>query len=285
MLAVVLLTRATEAAAGCAAPLGQGQSVSMLLGPAGDHLNDPSSVNYHPITGELYVTDRANESFAAFNFSTNPPTAKYYRDRASYHYMTTVSALSFDPLGQFATCQESLNNYRGQMLPNFFMGPTLYGAIEPSTNTLVNSKQEPCLPGETCFIIHIDMLHEAPLCMGIAHDNGVAVVRGGMSYKNVYWTYDGGSRQLVRFDFESDHGPGSMDHSLASVRRYTGLLLHRVDSVPSHMVVDSSTRELFVADAGADRLVIVQVDTGYFGYDAKPTWPIFSSPSSNFIYS
>jgi len=27
------------------------------------------------------------------------------------------------------------------------------------------------------------------------------------------------------------------------------------------------------------------VDTGYFGYDAKPTWPIFSSPSSNFIYS
>ena len=88
-----------------------------------------------------------------------------------------MSSLSFDATGQFATCHESLNDYMGTMLPNFFMGPTLYdasGAIAP----LVNSRQQACDEGagETCFLIHIDMLHEAPLCMGIAHDGGAAPV-------------------------------------------------------------------------------------------------------------
>ena len=57
---------------------------------------------------------------------------------------------------------------------------------------------------------------------------------------------------------------GSMDHSLASVRRYTGLLLSRTEGVPSNMLVDSATRQLFVSDTGADRLVVVDVDSGYF---------------------
>ena len=48
------------------------------------------------------------------------------------------------------------------------MGPTLYDTRLP----LVNSKQTACGPKETCFLIHIDMLHESPLCMGIAHDGG-----------------------------------------------------------------------------------------------------------------
>ena len=33
-----------------------------------------------------------------------------------------VSSVAFDSVGQFATCQESLNDYEGQMMPNFFMG-------------------------------------------------------------------------------------------------------------------------------------------------------------------
>ena len=49
-------------------------------------------------------------------------------DRARYHYMDHVSTLAFDGIGQFATCQESLNSYEGAMVPNFFMGPTLYDA-------------------------------------------------------------------------------------------------------------------------------------------------------------
>ena len=72
--------------------------------------------------------------------------AKVVKDRAQYHYMDQVSSLSFDKNGQFATCQESLNTYEGKMLPNFFMGPTLYDTRLP----FVNSRQTSCAPGETC---------------------------------------------------------------------------------------------------------------------------------------
>ena len=89
------------------------------------------------------------------------------------------------------------------------------------------------------------------------------------TYANVYWAFGGGHRQLVRFDFESDHGPGSMDHSRASVRRYSGLELTRVPGVPSHMSMDGSTRELFIADTGADRIVKVMADTGHYSRDVQ----------------
>ena len=125
------------------------------------------------------------------------------------------------------------------MMPNFFMGPTLYDSRIP----YINSKQDECMTGETCFLIHVDMLHESPLCMGIAHDDGAVTDVAGMgTYRNVYWAFGGGHRQLVRYDFESDHGPGSMDHSRASVRRYSGLELTRVPGVPSHMAIDGASR-------------------------------------------
>jgi hypothetical protein len=123
--------------------------------------------------------------------------------------------------------------------------------------------------------------------MGIAHDDGAQpwMSSSNVTFKNVYWTYDGGSSQLVRFDFRSDHGPGSMDHSFAEVRRYTGLKLSRVPDVPSHMVVDPESRTMFVCDTGADRVLAVEVDSGSYGYDAKTEFPIYSSPSDNFVYS
>ena len=131
------------------------------------------------------------------------------------------------------------------MEPNFFMGPSLYDSRD---SFLINSRQEPCGPGETCFLIHTDMLHESPLCMGIAHDNGASVVRGGHTYRNVYWSIDGGHGQLVRFDFEADHGPGSMDHSLASVRRYNGAFFRRVEGVASGIAIDATSRTLFASE-------------------------------------
>jgi hypothetical protein len=51
----------------------------------------------------------------------------------------------------------------GQMKPNFFMGPTLYD----SRISYINSKQQTCAGGDTCFLVHIDMLHESPLYAAI----------------------------------------------------------------------------------------------------------------------
>ena len=83
----------------------------------------------------------------------------------------------------------------------------------------------------------------------------------------------------------ADHGPGAMDHSLASVRRYVGLELGYEPGVPGHMAVDGASRELFVADPGHGRVVVVAVDSGRWREDAKPLFPIYSSPERSFNYS
>ena len=298
------------ATTGCAPAFGTTPTTEALALPRGT-LAAPRALSFNPaVLGELWVADAERSGLARIRLSaptlagTSTAVAEdevmLAKDRAEYHYMPSVTSLAFDPLGQFATCQESVNVYDGNMQPNFFMGPTMYDTRERGW---VSSKQEPCLEGETCFLVHVDMLHESPLCMGLVHDNAaVWTAANGQQYRNVYWAIGGGHSQLVRFDFESDHGPGSMDHSLASVRRYTGLKTTRVAGVPSHMVscsmpshmarleaspiappacstrsptdlrpisapsrlqvLDEAARLLYLADTGADRVVIVHTDTG-----------------------
>ena len=283
--------------AGCADALGTARTVVPVTDVP---LNTPTALAWHPTRpGELWLTSRATDSITVLN--TTSMASHQLGDRAPYHYMDQVSSISFDALGQFATCQESLNTYEGTMRPNFFMGPTLYD----SRLNLIDSRQQPCEHAgadsrltdpsadvaasdeeHSCFLIHTDMLHESPLCMGIVHDAGSTWTNPqGVSYQNVYWTYDAGHRQLVRFDFESDHGPGSMDHSLAAVRRYTGVELSYVEGVPAHMALDAASRELFVADPGHNRLLRVHVDSGAWLEDAKPLFPIYSSPEASFNYT
>merc|ERR1719364_447599 len=76
-----------------------------------------------------------------------------------------------------------------------------------------------------------------------------------------------------------------MDHSLANVRRYAGLKLGYVAGTTSHMELDASSRELFVADTGNDPVLRVMVDTGHYLQDAKARFPIYSSPEASFNYS
>ena len=93
-----------------------------------------------------------------------------------------------------------------------FMGPTLYNT---NHSFLVNSLGSKCtgtgnlpLPGEnndndpSCFLLHFDMLHESPLCMGIVHDPETAT-----PYGHVYWAFDGLDAMLMRYDFERPHMP------------------------------------------------------------------------------
>ena len=112
---------------------------------------------------------------------------------------------------------------------------------------------------KTCFMTHIDMLHASPNCMGVAHDPEPTT-----PFNNVFWVFDGLDSMLIRYDFEQPHGPASLDHSLANVRRYPEIKLTRVPGVPGHMVVDASTRTLYVADTGGGRVVAVDADSGRY---------------------
>ena len=230
------------------------------------------------------------------------------KDRGYYHYMNNVTALSFntvkdsgrnidqDSFNYFAVCNDNLNDYIGSKNPNFFMGPTLYDTDTTSPNKIgkkntVNRLGEDCSgdSADQCFFLHADMLHESPACIGIAHDPEERT-----AYGNVYWLFDttgdnsGNGGQLVSFDFSQPHGPGSMDHSVAVVRRYTEVKLFRDENAPhSHagMVVHKEKRILFISNPGKGTIVAVHVDTGKYSRTARAEFPIFSNRLPSFEYS
>ena len=244
---------------GCAPALGWSPETAMVTLPK-DAVLFPRSLAFNPLGDrEVWLGDSTRSALTRVHLDESGRVVdiSVTKDRAEYHYMDNLSSLSFTPTGEFATCQESVNVYKGEMLAvrvgwgpnslrryclasmrncpqrslalcpapctlhpapctlnsgasqltdrgvllppplaqNFFMGPTLY---DTAPRGWTSSKQEPCAQGETCFLIHTDMLHESPLCMGIAHDNGHSFTAGGVSYRNVFWAFGGGHNQLVR---------------------------------------------------------------------------------------
>ena len=110
-----LLRTCTGDAVGCADALGSARSVSTVYASA--ELQQPSAVAFNPADSSLYVTDHSTSSLLAIDYSAPTPTARFLRDRARYHYMAQASAIAFDTVGQYATCQESLNTYQGKVAP------------------------------------------------------------------------------------------------------------------------------------------------------------------------
>ena len=270
------------------------------------HVRNPRDISFHPQTKELWVAMNDTELMLLLDISNaSNITGVTRRDRAPYHYMANIAAFSFDERGNFATCQEAENNYHYQDVPNYFMGPTLYDSHE-SHPQVVTSDGKPCpddrpsaaldgTPDESCFFWHDDMLHAAPFCVGIVHEHD-----SGTTHDNVYWAvaqaydpldarYDGKVSMLIRYDFEQPHGPGSLDHSMAAVRRYTDVLVGRVPGVVSHLTYDASSKRLFIVDSDAGRVVAVDVQSGRFEGPAREdfygNYSIWSSPETTFEYS
>jgi len=290
-------------------------------------LDSPRDVKFHPTPGyhlgkssegtafvtpsnsdEAWIVNGNNHSVSVVTaLDTAHQNSLSRRDRGYYHYMINGTAISFnsvsdsgrtrdrDTFNYWAICNDNSNTYAGTKEPNYFMGPTLYDS-SPNNRNLVNRLGEQCDVGgdtstdEPCYFLHSDMLHEAPSCRGIVHDPEVAT-----SYGTVYWAFDAtGNRehgQLVRFDFQQPHGPGSMDHSVASVRRYVEVELETADDakeqagVHAGMVVHPTRRELFIAVPGKNQILRVGTDSGKFARTAREEYPIFSNRLPSFEYS
>ena len=286
-------------------------------------LYTPRDLQFHPVNkNELWVANQASSDISILTFtSTNEifsndlNTSRSFQalkvaDRAKYHYMASVSAFSFGADGRFATCQESLNTYDGLTATggengNKFMGPTLF---ESDANRRVTSmgKLNCDSSKETCFLRHIDMLHESPLCMGIVHDpeifsNTCGNYGHATVQKNVFWSFDGYGKgdqviqenqerkgMLMRYDFERDHGGCNSylcaDHGEAEVRRYEDVILTRVPNIPSHIAFDTKYRDLWIADTGGARILRVDADSGRSDRTAIYEYPIYSSTHLHFNY-
>ena len=213
------------------------------IASAADGLRVPRDLAFHNTRAdELWVVNRADDSTVTItNASQSTRTALKRVDGYALHFMEEVSSLAFGKPDQFATCQESRNTYNNQGPPNDFMGPALWSA-----DTAIYAVENPIGLGS-----HLDMLHESPLCMGIAH-----VV------DNVFWTFDGMTGSLSFYDFQEDHGAGYDDHSDGVIYRYADGQLQRVPDVPSHLAYDLEGHMLYVADSGNHRLGRMDVTVG-----------------------
>ena len=79
-----------------------------------------------------------------------------------------------------------------------------------------------------------------------------------------------------------------MDHSIAQVRRYPEIKLHRDESnAHGHagMIVHPEKRILYISNPGKGTIVAVHIDTGSYSRTAREEYPIFSNPLPSFEYS
>ena len=224
--------------------------VEVIISDTSDNISSPTDLEFHPgRVNELWVANKATDSITiVHNTGLDNQTSETRLDVNRNHFLEEVSAISFGSYHpefdwQWGSAQESLNTYNGQGNPNYFMGPALW----PSSLdhfAVENQNNEDGLLGS-----HIDMLHESPYGVGIAHD-----------YDNVYWYNDGYYGELVRYDFMMDHDTGGHNHSDGVVQRYSEIQLNHSYGTPGHMVLDKETDILYISDAGGDRVIWVNTD-------------------------
>lgn len=249
-------------------------------------LKVPRSLEFNPERPEeLWIVNRA---FDGTVMITNPGsvTQKFdvRADTFGDHFMEEVSSLSFGEGSTFATCQESRNTYNNTKPANNFMGPTLWPSTlsiyakvnqDRASNTFGMDLDAPKSTADThCTSAaglqgsHLDMLHQSPLCMGIAHQSA-----------NQFWVFDGYNGHVVFYDFKTDHGPGYDYHEDGVVRRYPELSVTRVANVPGHLIVDKTTNMLYVADTGGGRILRMDTKTGKRYRSLTPSQEVVSEMS------
>ena len=239
---------------------GAAVTIDEILSSA-DGLDVPRDLDFNPDRpGELWVVNRADDSTTiAKDAGTADQTSEHIIDPFAMHFMEEVSSIEFGKPGTFGTCQESRNTYNDSSRKNDFMGPTLW-----SSDLDVFGETNPEAADSLGYDLgsHLDMLHESPLCMGITWDSD-----------NVYWVFDGLNEDIVRYDFQDDHGPGYDDHSDGIISRVTETGILRVEDIPSHMQLDHETGLLYTADTGNNRVLVLDTLTGARGQDLRVVEP------------
>jgi hypothetical protein len=226
--------------------------VETIIATSSDNLNVPRDLEFHPSPSrqnELWVVNQATDSITIIsNTGQSGQSSQNRQDAYAYHFMEEVGAIAF---GQhhsefdyiFATAQETRNTYNGQSAPNNFMGPAMW----PSS--LSHFAVENQNNGNGRLGSHLDMLHESPNGVGIAHDSG-----------NAYWYNDGYYGELVYYNFHGDHDTGGDDHDDGVVRRYVEITPTRSANIPGHMILDKANGILYISDTGAGRILWVNTD-------------------------
>jgi hypothetical protein len=220
-----------------------------VIGTAADGLNAVRDLEFNPGAPEQLWTYNmlSHGTVIYFEPGTEQQSSEERIDAYGQHFMAFVSSAAFGDNGNFASCQESRNEWNvGPQAPDDFMGPTLW----PGDLDIFAKVNQEFPPGAKEGS-HLDMLHQSPWCMGIAHD-----------VDNVYWAFDGMHGNIVRYDFQADHGPGGGDHSDGIITRYADATVTRLANIPGHMELDHASGMLYVVDTGGGRVMRLDTATG-----------------------
>jgi hypothetical protein len=224
-----------------------------VIAAAADGLDEPRDLAFNPLRpDELWIVNHADDSVVlVFDAPAAERTFEKRIDGYALHFMAEVTGIAFGGdettiglPGTFATCGESRNTYDGQAPGNDFMGPTLW-----SSDLSVFAAQNPNGLGS-----HLDMLHNTPLCMGIAHES-----------ENRYWVVNGLIGAIDRYDFARDDGIGNDEHGDGLTWRYAVGELGYQPGVPSHLVLDRDSGMLYVADPANSRIARLDTAAGTEG--------------------
>lgn len=193
--------------------------------------DDPDTEACRALPGAMGVVSDATSA---------TPSAVIKQDGNAWHFMRRPTQLAWGDGLLFASCGEALtDNFEDGTEP--YAGPVLWS----SDPTIFGADPKPDQNGT-----HLDMLHETPYCMGIAHESG-----------NAYWAFNGDAGALDRVDFHHPHQIGGEDHADGEVHRYVAGQLRRVPEVPSHLAYDQRRKLVYVADTGHGRVLAIDPST------------------------
>lgn len=223
-------------------------TVRRIAGPA-EGIVQPIDLKFnsgllHPNDLWVVTTQQVGSGMAIIhNAGSGNQVIRQKRDSRSSHFMYRTQALSFGTNGTFATAQ---SGWPGEGFPNYmFMGPTLWSS---DTSIFASAYQT----SNDRLASHLDMLHQSPWCLGIAHEKD-----------NVYWVSDARYLDVVRYDYQDPHEVGGTDHRDGIVRRYTEASIAAGDrNRPAHMCLDKETGWLYYVDPGNARVQRLRVSSG-----------------------
>lgn len=219
--------------------------VISTVATSADQLDRPTDLDFHPVLGrdELWVVNQRTESdggstLTISDASNGISNIDFRVDGNAWHFMSLPTAIAFsDDNYNFAVSPGVRDaNHSG----GTFTGPALFSS-DPAIYAQPSGGNGS----------HLDMLHGSPFSMGIAHEKD-----------NVFWVYDNFNRDIVRYDFVDDHGPGNDDHSDAIVRRYRNIGISGDGDIPNHMILDKETNWLYAVDNGNDRVIRLDIASG-----------------------